>query len=268
MAENDHKRIVVQQFGKRSKEYVESRGHSRGPDLKRIIEWAHPEKHWNALDIATGGGHVARNLSPHVGLVIATDLTWQMLNAARDANLKAGRENIIYMTADAENLPFLNETFHMATCRIAPHHFTNKDAFISETCRTLKNDGKFIMIDNVVPADHELGVLMNTFEKMRDTSHAECASIEDWKSMMKRSGFEILKEEVEKKTYMFREWVARTAESLDQMQSTENFIKGMPQGAKDYFQVEIQDSRVVSLKVDQWMVMARKNNTGHSPESE
>ncbi len=258
MAEDSHKSMVIQQFGNRAKEYVESRGHSQGSDLRRIIEWSHPEKHWNALDIATGGGHVARNLSPHVSLVVATDLTRRMLNAARDANLKAGAENIIYMAADAENLPFLNETFHMATCRIAPHHFTNKDAFIRETSRILKKDGIFIMVDNVVPADPELGIFMNTFERMRDATHVECAPIEKWRSMMEGNGLEILKDEAEKKTYQFAEWVARTAEDQEQMQLTENFIREMPEYARDYFQVKIEDSRVVSLKVDQWMVMARK----------
>ena len=199
VVEDDRKRIVVEQFGKKAREYVVSRGHAQGLDLQRIIEWTHPEKGWKALDIATGGGHVARTLHPHVGLVIATDLTWNMLTAAREANVKAGADDVIYLMADAENLPFLDETFDIVTCRIAPHHFTDKGAFVREVSRVLKNKGIFIMIDNVVPGDTELGMLMNTFEKMRDRSHVECASVEEWKSMLAGSNLEILKEDVEKK---------------------------------------------------------------------
>lgn len=259
--DDDPKRIVVEQFGKKAREYVESRGHAQGLDLQRIIEWTHPEKNWKALDIATGGGHVARTLYPHVGLVIATDLTWNMLNAARDANMKAGAEDIIYLMADAENLSFLDETFDMVTCRIAPHHFADKGAFIRGASRVLKGGGIFIMIDNVVPGDKELGMIMNTFEKMRDRSHVECASVEDWKSMIIENSLDILREEAEKKMYSFREWVARTAESNEQIVQTENFIKGMPERALDYFQVRTDQNGIVSLKVDQWMVMARKNNS-------
>ena len=258
VVEDDRKRIVVEQFGKKAREYVESRGHAQGLDLQRIIEWTHPEKGWKALDIATGGGHVARTLYPHVGLVIATDLTWNMLTAAREANVKAGADDVIYLTADAENLPFLDETFDIVTCRIAPHHFTDKGAFVREVSRVLKSKGIFIMIDNVVPGDTELGMLMNTFEKMRDRSHVECASVEEWKSMLAGSNLEILKEEVEKKMYSFKEWVARTAESKEQIAQTENFIKGMPERALDYFQVRTDHNEIVSLKVDQWMVMARR----------
>ncbi|MCL5882273.1 MAG: methyltransferase domain-containing protein [Candidatus Thermoplasmatota archaeon] len=258
VVEDDRKRIVVEQFGKKAREYVESRGHAQGLDLQRIIEWSHPEKTWKALDIATGGGHVARTLHPYVGLVIATDLTWNMLNAARDANIKAGADDIIYLVADAENLPFLDETFDMVTCRIAPHHFTDKGAFIREVSRVLKSKGIFIMIDNVVPGDAELGMIMNTFEKMRDRSHVECASVEDWKSMIMRNNLYILREEVEKKMYSFKEWVARTTESSEQVTQTEKFIKGMPERALDYFQVRTDNNKIVSLKVDQWMVMARR----------
>ena len=55
-----------------------------------------------------------------------------------------------------------------------------------------------------------------------------------------------------------KEWVARTAESKEQIAQTENFIKDMPERALDYFQVRTDHNEIVSLKVDQWMVMARR----------
>ena len=73
-----------------------------------------------------------------------------------------------------------------------------------------------------------------------------------------RNNLDILREEVEKKMYSFKEWAARTAESSEQMAQTENFIKSMPERALDYFQVRTDNNGIVSLKVDQWMVMARR----------
>jgi hypothetical protein len=93
---------------------------------------------------------------------------------------------------------------------------------------------------------------------MRDRSHVECASVEYWKAAMGKNNLEILKEEAEKKMYSFREWAARTAESSEQIAETEKFIRSMPQRALDYFQVRNDSKGVESLKVDQWMVMARK----------
>ena len=63
---------------------------------------------------------------------------------------------------------------------------------------------------------------------------------------------------VERARIMLKEWVARTAESNEQIAQTENFIKGMPERALDYFQVRTDHNEIVSLKVDQWMVMARR----------
>lgn len=253
------KERVKEQFGKHASDYVKSKGHAYGQDLARIVEWIKPHDKWICLDVATGGGHVAKTLAPITRMVIATDITEQMLMEARKFHIQSGIGNILYLVADAENLPFIDHSFDLVVCRIAPHHFQNKQKFLHEVARVMNDEGLFIMIDNVAPEDESLNEMMNTFEKLRDTSHVRCESISVWKDMLARSGLKAIREETVKKTYEFRGWAERTASHEGQIHEVETFIGTMPRYALDYFNVKKELDRIDSLDVDQWMVMCRKN---------
>jgi hypothetical protein len=73
MSEDQLKSKVQEQFAKNAKKYVESPIHAKGLDLNTMIEWLKPPKDWTVLDIATGGGHVSKKLSPLVNHVLAID---------------------------------------------------------------------------------------------------------------------------------------------------------------------------------------------------
>ncbi|NEU31006.1 class I SAM-dependent methyltransferase [bacterium LRH843] len=67
----------------------------------------------------------------------------------------------------------------------AAHHFPNPARFIAEVARVLTPNGKFILIDNVVPDDKQLAAFINTFEKLRDDSHVRCLSMNEWLHLLK-----------------------------------------------------------------------------------
>ena len=70
---------VRSQFGAAASAYTTSAGHSDPILLRRVVELAQPRPSDRALDIATGAGHTALALAPHVAEVVAFDLTQQML---------------------------------------------------------------------------------------------------------------------------------------------------------------------------------------------
>ena len=49
-------------WSERAEAFRESATHREGPDLDLLIEWCEPGEGVQALDVATGGGHVARRL--------------------------------------------------------------------------------------------------------------------------------------------------------------------------------------------------------------
>jgi ubiquinone/menaquinone biosynthesis C-methylase UbiE len=256
MSENKIKKAVKKQFSEHAADYVKSESHANGNDLPKIVEWLEPKSEWVALDIATGGGHVANTLAPHVGTMFSTDLTEKMLEKAA-AHLNKEHHNIFYVLADAEELPFLSNTFDCVTCRIAPHHFPNPDKFIAEVARVLKEDGKFILIDNIAPSNKELADYMNTFEKLRDESHVRCLSKKDWEELFATNGLMKEREMDRRKKHDYSTWVRRLLQEEEKIKRVSTFILNGSQETKDYFSVKIVDNEVESVEIDEWMVLCK-----------
>lgn len=252
------KSTVQQQFGRTADKYVTSPGHAKGDDLPLLVEWLSPQKDWVVLDIATGGGHVAKVLFPHVNKVFATDLTKPMLETARKFLHSEGCLNVDYVLADAENLPFLDASFDAVTCRIAAHHFPHPAQFVTEVSRVLKPGGKFLLIDNVAPPQADRATYLNTLEKMRDKSHVRCASIPEWSAWLTQSDLVILQERESRKSFSFQPWVRRMAETDELVHKVENYIRSAAGDMREYFSVDIRDEQVISLQVDKWMALAEK----------
>lgn len=221
-----------------------------------MVEWAKPEKHWSVLDIATGGGHVAKQLAPYVREVFATDLTKEMLS--NTATTLQTIDNIHYVKADAEDLPFLDQTFDFVTCRIAPHHFPNPERFIQESSRVLKPNGLFIMIDNIAANEDNLDYFYNTFEKMRDPSHNRALRITEWKNFLANSQLAVKKEHTRKKKLPFENWLTRTMDNELQMEKVRAFMQSAPQEIKEYFHIIEDEGTIEAFAIDEWMVLCYK----------
>ncbi|NGP45229.1 class I SAM-dependent methyltransferase [Bacillaceae bacterium SIJ1] len=196
-------------FGIHAEHYVTSEMHAKGQDLEWVKErLALQGTTETVLDIATGGGHTARAVSELAATVIASDVTKDMLAAARKH--LSDRPNIHYVLANAQHLPFLDETFDAVTCRIAAHHFPNAQRFVEEAVRVLKPGGIFILIDNVAPENKDVAHWIDTTETLRDPSHHRCLSIAEWKEYIMRTGLTLQFERAWHKTMAFHPWVNRT----------------------------------------------------------
>jgi len=177
-------------FSQYAQGYVTSPTHSGGSDLDLMLTLAAPQPHWLALDIATGGGHTALKLAPHVGTMIASDYALPMLDAARtfiDSRLGAAH-NVRYLPADAEALPIAADTLDLITCRIAAHHFPDIFRFLLECARTLKPGGVLVVQDQTVPDDPKDSAYVEAFERLRDPSHGEALPVYKWEGTFLDAG--------------------------------------------------------------------------------
>jgi len=203
-----NKTLVQEQFGKTAASYLTSAPHAKGASLERLVELTKPQKTWRALDVATGGGHVAYTFAPHVERMWATDITQEMLDMVKGEAQKRGLANVRTAYAKAEALPFEDATFDLVTCRIAPHHFESIPAFLGETHRVLKPTGLVAVVDNVVPAG-SVGDYVNAFERFRDPSHLRAWTLQEWRDALAKAGFKIAHEEQLYKQMEFKSWAAR-----------------------------------------------------------
>ncbi len=220
----DSKALSQARYTRFAEGYVTSETHAKGSDLDRLLAIAGPQPHWQALDIATGGGHTALKFAPHVAHVLASDLTPRMLDQARQfISERNGVTNVSFEEADAENLPFGDDRFDLVTCRIAPHHFPDAQQFLRECARVLKGGGLLVLQDQVLPADEEAARCVDAFERLRDPSHNRAFNAREWEGMCQAAGFAVEHSEQYVKRHDFLPWARRqgvddaTIERLIQM---------------------------------------------------
>ncbi|MFD0828782.1 class I SAM-dependent methyltransferase [Neobacillus sp. M.A.Huq-85] len=254
----DIKKDVQQQFGKSADSYVSSEIHKLGKDLQILLQMAEISGTEALLDVATGGGHTANAFAPLVKQVTAVDLTSEMLQAAEKFIKGNGNQNVDFVQGDAENLPFLDESFDMITCRIAPHHFPNVDQFVKEVYRVLKHEGQFLLDDNVVPEEDVYDQFYNFIEKKRDYSHFRAWKKTEWLKMLEMNGLIVFEWHRFEKTFRFDPWCDRMKLSQEDKEELTQFILASTDKIKDKFEVRIENNQVVSFKGEAIVLKARK----------
>jgi ubiquinone/menaquinone biosynthesis C-methylase UbiE len=258
MAETAKER-VLRQYGAVGDAYVRSAGHAGGNDLARLIELVQPAAHERMLDIATGGGHVAKTFAPHVAEVVASDLTPEMLAEAEKFILGIGIVNVSFVQADAEDLPFDSASFEIVTCRIAPHHFPHPERFVAEVARVLRPGGRFGLIDSVVPSG-ELGELYNRFEAARDPSHVRSLATEEWVDLLVQNGLTVRAVEHFPKRHDFVDWTDRARVTPEGRDAIARILLDAGPAAADVFHLEIVDGKLVAFTDDKALFLAESTH--------
>src|SRR5207302_10875161 len=70
---------VARQFDRMSHAYARSSDHAHGDDLAVLLDYPRPQPEMRVLDVATGAGHTAAAVAPHVAEVVAIDIAPAML---------------------------------------------------------------------------------------------------------------------------------------------------------------------------------------------
>lgn len=258
---NMSKTLVQQQFGANAANYSTSDVHAKGASLGRLLELVKPAKHWIALDIATGAGHTAAAFAPHVARVIASDLTPEMLAEARKLAQAKGFDNMETATADAERLPFADASFDLVTCRIAPHHFPDVAAFVSESWRVLKSGGTFALVDNVSPAGDtapgfsdaeyaDAASAYNAFEKLRDPSHGRALTTPEWIDLLHARGFKVRDVEHAPKAMDFASWCRNMAASDETVARLKTMLSEASPALRSYLQPRDENGKLLFTLVE------------------
>jgi SAM-dependent methyltransferase len=151
----------------RAQAYRDSKAHSQGPDLDLVVEWA--AGHTSAIDVATGGGHVARRLREAGLQVVSCDPSPGM------------QPDVICF---AEDLPFDDSSFELAVTRVAAHHFADPAKATAELARVASRT--VVVVDNLF-----MGEPSEEAEKLRDPSHVRNYSEAEWRAFFAAAGLTV-----------------------------------------------------------------------------
>jgi demethylmenaquinone methyltransferase / 2-methoxy-6-polyprenyl-1,4-benzoquinol methylase len=110
-----------------------------------------------ALDVATGTGDLALELSERVGPggeVVATDFSERMLELARaKANARAtdGGSRVVIQPANALDLPFDDGEFAAATVGFGARNFSDLEQGLREMARVVRPGGRVVVLEITTP---------------------------------------------------------------------------------------------------------------------
>jgi len=119
------------------------------------------------LDLAGGTGDFTQKYSRLVGsegLVILSDINDSMLHVGRDKLIDHGFSgNIRYVQANAEALPFADNSFDCITISFGLRNVTNKEKALESMARVLKPGGRLLVLEFSKPVDPLLSKAYDTY---------------------------------------------------------------------------------------------------------
>jgi demethylmenaquinone methyltransferase/2-methoxy-6-polyprenyl-1,4-benzoquinol methylase len=151
------KRQITKMFDTISNEYDRlNRVISFGIDIKwrnKVVNLIKDENPENILDIATGTGDLAINLTKtRAKKIIGLDISEGMLNVGRKKIKERKLNSLVEMIiGDSENLPFKNDSFDAISVAFGVRNFENLEKGLSEIYRVLKVNGVFVVLETSVP---------------------------------------------------------------------------------------------------------------------
>jgi demethylmenaquinone methyltransferase / 2-methoxy-6-polyprenyl-1,4-benzoquinol methylase len=156
-SELSKKEQVTQMFDTISKEYDGlNRVISFGIDIKwrkKVVEIVNKQQPDTILDIATGTGDLAINLSKtSASKIIGFDISPGMLEVGKKKITNKQLDHKIEMVlGDSEKMPFDDNSFDAITVAFGIRNFENLEQGLSEILRVLKPNGVFVILETSVP---------------------------------------------------------------------------------------------------------------------
>jgi SAM-dependent methyltransferase len=180
--------VTADVWSERAGAYRASETHREGADLDLLVEWAEAGPGVTALDVATGGGHVARRLRERGCTVVSSDPAPGM------------QPDVI---CHAEHLPFDDASFDVVTCRIAAHHFDDVRTAVAEMARIARD--RVVIEDNTFVDDAS-----EEADRLRDPSHVRNYTEEEWRAIVAEAGLRVEEVRFTANTFDFAAWLERT----------------------------------------------------------
>ncbi len=131
------------------------------------VDLACVQSHEQVLDLAAGSGDLslamARRLGPR-GQIVLADYNNAMLAQGRDRMLDAGHaERAEFVQADAECLPFADDSFDLITIAFGLRNVRDKARALASMHRVLKPGGRLLVLEFSKPVNPLLSKVYDTY---------------------------------------------------------------------------------------------------------
>lgn len=149
------------------------------------------------LELGCGTGSTALQHAPHVSHITGTDISSEMVAIANEKTAEEGPLNAEFVVAEADDLPFADQSFDAAMAHNLYHLVTDVDKALRAAHRVVKKNGVFI---TKTPCLGEMNapmrkIVLPVMRRFYGVPVLHTFTINEFKDAIERAGFAI--EEVE-----------------------------------------------------------------------
>jgi ubiquinone/menaquinone biosynthesis C-methylase UbiE len=136
------------------------------------------------LDVGCGTGAASRTAGPVAKFVVGVDLAPEMIRRATE--LATGVENVRFLVADSEQLPFDDGAFTAVLCSNSFHHYPDPLRAVREMARVLATEGRLVIGDAC--ADLAMARIADAVLRRIEPGHVRLYRSSELGSFLQRSG--------------------------------------------------------------------------------
>ncbi|MEQ6389644.1 methyltransferase domain-containing protein [Bacillaceae bacterium S4-13-58] len=206
-------------------------------DIMKIKEWMNFKSTWRVLVIDSKDiQYIQELISPWVRKVILLDLS------------KGGEDRV----------PFPDHHFDAIIFRMSSCLLTSSNSLMLELHRVLKHGGKFMFIDHVLPNDPSHGKIVSQFFNLGNDQPFHFKSTIEWKTIFKKYRLYVHSAKIEKRQIYLEEWIHEHLLHEKKVHEMQELLLDATPRQKQYFSIDFDKERVISLEVDLWIAMFEK----------
>jgi ubiquinone/menaquinone biosynthesis C-methylase UbiE len=190
--DDKHGNLNAEKWNARAETYDQRRFDFMRFMQKRTIALVALKPGISLLDIGCGTGWAMRytaKLLDGKGNFHGIDISPRMIERAIEQTSQ--ESNIQFHVANAEALPFPDESFDVLLCTNSFHHYKNPIEVLVEMKRVLRPDGMLYVTD--LTRDSLLGKLLDDRYRKKEQAHVKYYSTKEYQHMFAEAGLEYIK---------------------------------------------------------------------------
>jgi ubiquinone/menaquinone biosynthesis C-methylase UbiE len=233
------------QFARQSHRYAQGHVLENTEDVADATQYIELPQNARVLDVATGAGHTGLYFAALGHRVTLADVAAPMLERAMEAAQRRGIE-IETRQHTAEEMPYADGTFHLVSCRVAAHHFSDPARFVREAARVLQPGGFFLLIDGTVEDEQpEAEQWLHQVEKLRDPSHVRLLTPARARELCEAAGLEVVRWMITQFQQPDLQWYFETAAtSPENRVRVLELVHSAPVEARALFQLDTSGEKI------------------------
>ena len=171
-------------------------------DVLDVVPFSRVRRGASVMEVGAGTGNFLSLFGDVAGLLLAVDLTHEMLRVAQKEH-----DGLSLVVGDGYALPFASGSVELATSAQAFHHIHRPVPVLQEMRRVVAPGGRILVVDQIATERYEEAALMSDLETVRDPTHAASRPASAMRIMMGAAGLQILDERIVEDEQRFSRWM-------------------------------------------------------------